>query len=93
MPKAAATLAAAKTGMQMFAVGKLYFSAGDYAKAAAVIAQALAKGGLEDTEGAQMLYGISLARQGKNAEASKAFAAIKEPKMAEVARLWIIKVR
>ncbi len=40
-----------------------------------------------------MLYGISLSRQGKNAEADKAFAAVKEPKFAEVAKLWIIKGR
>jgi tetratricopeptide (TPR) repeat protein len=93
LPKAAANLAAATTGPQMYAVGKLYFSAGDYANASAAIAKAAAKGGLEDADGAQMLYGISLARQGKSAEANKAFAAIKDPKMVEVARLWIIKGR
>jgi hypothetical protein len=93
LPKAAATLAAATTGPQMYSVGKLYFSAGDYANASVAIAKAIAKGGLEDAEGAQMLYGISLARQGKSAEADKAFSAIKDPKMVEVARLWIIKER
>jgi Tfp pilus assembly protein PilF len=91
LPKAAATLAAATTSPQMLAVGKLYFSAADYANASTALAKALARGGLPDIEGAQMLYGISLARQGKGAEADKAFAAIKDPKMAEVARLWIIK--
>ena len=52
LPKAAATLAAAKTGPQIFAVGKLYFSAGDYPNASAAISRALAKGGLPDTDGA-----------------------------------------
>jgi tetratricopeptide (TPR) repeat protein len=93
LPKAAATLAAAKTGEQMLAVGKLYFSAGDYQNASAAIGAALAKGGLADTDAAQMLYGISLARQGKVADANKAFTAIKDPKFAEVARLWMIKER
>jgi tetratricopeptide (TPR) repeat protein len=93
LPKAEAMLAAAKTGTQIYDVGKLYFSAGDYAKAAPVLAQAVAKGGLEDPDRVQMLYGISLSRQGKNTEANKAFAAVKEPKFAEVAKLWIIKGR
>ncbi len=93
LPKAATTLAAARTGMQIYDVGKLYFSAGDYAKAAPVLAQALAKGGLEDTDRGEMLYGISLSRQGKNAEANKAFAGVKDPQFAEVAKLWIIKGR
>ena len=91
LPKAGAMLAAATTGPQMYAVGKLYFSAGDYANASAAIARALAKGGLEDTDGADMLEGIALARQGKSTEADKAFTAIKDPKFAEVARLWMMK--
>jgi tetratricopeptide (TPR) repeat protein len=93
LPKAPAMLAAAKTGTQLFDVGKLYFSAGDYAQASPVLAQALAKGGLEDTDRVEMLYGISLSRQGKTAEANKAFADVKDAKFAEVAKLWIIKGR
>jgi tetratricopeptide (TPR) repeat protein len=93
LPKAAATLSAAQTGMQMYKVGMLYFSAGDYPNASAAIAKALAKGGLEDTDGAEMLYGIALSRQRKSAEADKAFAMVKDPKFAEVAKLWIIKDR
>jgi tetratricopeptide (TPR) repeat protein len=93
LPGAAAALAAAKTGMQMYDVGKLYFSAGDYANAAPAIAKALAKGGLEDSDRSEMLYGIALSRQGKTAEANKAFAAVRDPKFAEVAKLWVIKGR
>jgi tetratricopeptide (TPR) repeat protein len=93
LPKAAATLAAAKTGNDMVAIGKLYFSAGDYANASAALARALAKGGLKDLDSALMLQGIALSRQGKTAEADKAFAAIKDPKFAEVGKLWIIKGR
>jgi tetratricopeptide (TPR) repeat protein len=93
LPKADAMLAAARTGTQFFDVGRLYFSAGDYAKAAPAIAKALAAGGLEDTDRAEMLYGIALSRAGKLKEADKAFAAIKDPRFAEVAKLWIIKDR
>jgi tetratricopeptide (TPR) repeat protein len=93
LPKAAATLAAAQTGMQMYKVGMLYFSAGDYPNSAVALGKALAKGGLEDTDGAEMLHGIALSRQRKSAEADKAFAMVKDPKFAEVAKLWIIKDR
>jgi tetratricopeptide (TPR) repeat protein len=91
LPKAAAKLAAAKTGDEMYAVGKLYFSAGDYAQASGAFAKAIAKGGLADMDDANMMLGISLSRQGKRAEAAKAFAAVKDPKYAEVARLWTMK--
>jgi tetratricopeptide (TPR) repeat protein len=93
LPKAAAKLAAAKTGDEMHAVGKLYFSAGEYAKAADALRKALAKGGLSDVDAADMLFGIALSRDGKTADANKAFAAIKDPKFAEVAKLWILKGR
>jgi len=93
LPKAAGKLAAAKTGDEMYAVGRLYFSAGDYAKASDALRKAVAKGGLSDADEANMLLGISLAREGKKAEANKAFAAVKDPKFAEVARLWTIKDR
>ena len=91
LPKAAAKLAAAKTGDEMYAVGKIYFSAGDYAQASGAFAKAVAKGGLSDADDANMMLGIALSRQGKRAEAAKAFAAVKDPKYAEVARLWTMK--
>ena len=88
LPKAAATLAAAKTGDQMHDVGKLYFSAGDYAKSADALRKALAKGGLADADAANMLLGNALTRQGNRAEAAKAFDAIKDPKFLEIGKLW-----
>ena len=91
LPKAAATLAAATTAAQMYAVGKLYFSAGDYANASAAIGKALAKGGLAESDDALMLQGIAYSRQGKAADADKAFKAVKDPKFAEIAKLWMIK--
>jgi tetratricopeptide (TPR) repeat protein len=88
LPKAAGQLAAAKTGDEMLNIGKLYFSAGDYTQAASTVQKAIAKGGLSDPNGANMLLGIALKRKGDKAGATQAFAAVKDPKAAEVARLW-----
>lgn len=93
LAKAAGTLAAARTGQDMVAVGKLYFSAGEYAQAADALRKGIAKGGVADGDASNMLLGIALVRQGKNAEAIKAFDAVKDPKTAEVARLWKLKAR
>ena len=88
LPKAAAQLAAAKTGDELTKVGQLYFSAGDYAQASAALQKAVAKGGLTDADSVNMLTGIALKRKGDKAAAMKAFDAVKDPKFAEVAKLW-----
>jgi tetratricopeptide (TPR) repeat protein len=85
-------LAAAKTGNQMVGIGKLYFSIGDYEKAVDAIQKALAKGGVTDTDDANLLLGIANARLNKAAEAKAALDAVKNPTLAEVARLWKLKV-
>jgi hypothetical protein len=90
---AASQLASAKTGDQMVSIGKLYFSAGDYAKAADALQKGLAKGGVKDTDDANLLLGIANARLGKTAEAKAAFDAVKTPTLAEVARLWNLKLQ
>lgn len=87
------TLAAAKTGDAAYNVGKLYFSAADYAKAAAAMGKALTLPGLNDRDDANMEMGMAYARLGKKAEAIKAFDAVKDPKFAEVARLWKLHLR
>jgi tetratricopeptide (TPR) repeat protein len=88
LPKAAGQLAAAKTGEEIEKVGRLYFSAGDYAQSAAALQKAVAKGGVQDADGTNMLLGIALKRKGDKAGAIKAFDAVKDPKFAEVAKLW-----
>ena len=88
LPKAAAMLAAAKTGEDMVAVGSLYFSAGDYARSVDALRKGLAKGGVADADATNALLGVALARQGNKAEAAKAFDAIKDPKFAEIGKLW-----
>jgi len=81
-------LATAKSGNEMVALGKLFFSVGDYTKAADAIQKGIAKGGVTDLDDANALLGISQVRSGKPAEARAAFNAIKDPKLADVARLW-----
>jgi tetratricopeptide (TPR) repeat protein len=94
LPNAASALAGAKSGEEMFAVAKLLFSSGDYAKAADAARKAIAKGGLANADDANMLLGISLARiGGKNAEAGKAFDAVTGPKLVEIAKLWKLRLR
>lgn len=88
LPGADKALATAKTGNEMVAMGKLYFSVGDYQKAADAIRKGLTKGGVVDVEDANALLGIALTRSDKHAEARAAFDAIKDPKLAEIANLW-----
>jgi Flp pilus assembly protein TadD len=90
LPGAAKALAGAKTGSDMVAIGKLYFSAGDYANAADAIAKGLAKGGVTDTDDANALLGIALVRAGKPNDSRAPFAAVKDPKYAAVTRLWTL---
>jgi len=85
-------LAAAKTGNEMVATGKLFFSSGEYGKAADAIQKGLAKGGVTDADDARMLQGVALSRAGKGSEAAAAFSAVRDPKLADVARLWKLKV-
>jgi tetratricopeptide (TPR) repeat protein len=92
LPGADAALAAAKTGREMVAYGKLFFSSGEYAKAADAFRKGLAKGGVTDVDDANALLGIALARNGNDSEALEAFAGIKDPKFADVARLWKLYV-
>jgi tetratricopeptide (TPR) repeat protein len=90
LPGAAKALAAAKTGNEMVAIGKLYFSAGDYANSADAIQKGLAKGGVTDTDDANALLGVALVRAGKTADARAPFGAVKDPKYAAITRLWVL---
>jgi len=88
LPGADAALAAAKSGNEMVAMGKLFFSVGEYGKAADAFGKGLAKGGVSDADDANALLGIALTRAGKPAEAIAAFDKIRDPKLGEVAKLW-----
>jgi tetratricopeptide (TPR) repeat protein len=86
-------LASAKTADAAYKVGRLYFSAGEYAKSAAAMSKALTLPGLPDADDANMEMGVAYARLGKKTDAMKAFDAVKDPEFAEVARLWKLHLR
>ena len=64
-----------------------------FANAAAAPQKAIAKGGLTDADNAEMLLGIALKRKGDKAASQKAFDEVKDPKFAEIAKLWKIAAR
>jgi Tfp pilus assembly protein PilF len=92
LPGADQALAGAKTGNQMVAMGKLFFSVGEYAKAADAIRKGIAKGGVADADDANALLGIALTRGGRGSEAIEAFNQVRDPKLGEVAKLWKLYV-
>jgi tetratricopeptide (TPR) repeat protein len=92
LPGADAALAAAKSGNEMVALGKLFFSSAEYAKAADAFRKGIAKGGVTDVDDANALLGIALARGGQGAAAMEAFGLIKDPKLGEIGRLWKLHV-
>lgn len=92
LPGADKALAAAKTGNEMVATGKLFFSAGEYDKAADAIRKGLAKGGVTDVNDANALLGIAEVRGGQGQASFPAFDAINDAKLKEVASLWKLYV-
>jgi len=90
LPGADAALAAAKTGNEMVAMGKLFFSVGEFPKAADAFRKGLAKGLADkgDPDDVHALLGISLTRAGKGTEAVEAFNKIRDPKLGDVGKLW-----
>jgi len=92
LPGADKALEAAQTGNEMVATGKLFFSAGEYDKAADAIRKGLAKGGVTDVNDANALLGIAEVRAGKGQASFAAFDAINDPKLKEVAGLWKLYV-
>ena len=92
LPGADKALAAAKTGNEMVATGKLFFSVGEYGKAVDALRMGLEKGGVTDADDAQMLLGIALARAGQGPAAIEALGKVRDPKLAGIARLWKLYV-
>lgn len=89
---AAATkaVAAGTSGEDMYKAGRLYFGQGDYSKAVDALRKALAKGGVSNPDDANMLLGIALTRSNRNSDATKAFTQVKDPQLAEIARVWAL---
>jgi TolA-binding protein len=87
---AAKAVAAGTSGEDMYRAGRLYFSHGDYQKSADALRKALAKGGVSNPDDANMLLGIALTRSNRNGDATKAFTQVKNPQLAEIARVWAL---
>lgn len=87
---AAKSVAAGTSGEDMYQAGRLYFGQGNYPKAVDALRKALAKGGVSNADDANMLLGIALARTNRNSDANKAFTQVKDPKLAEIARVWAL---
>ena len=87
---AAKAVASGASGEDMYRAGRLYFSHGDYSKAVDALRKALAKGGVSNPDDANMLLGIALTRSNRNGDAAKAFTQVKDPQLAEIARVWAL---
>jgi len=80
---------AAPNGQKLNAVGFAYFGYEQYDKAADMLTQALAKGGLQNEADTRLLLGISQLKGGHADEANKTFAQVKgNDSLEQLAQLW-----
>jgi tetratricopeptide (TPR) repeat protein len=87
---AAKAVAGGTSGEDMYMAGRLYFGQGNYPKAVEALRKALTKGGVSNADDANMLLGIALTRSNRNSDAAKAFTQVKDPQLAEIARVWVL---
>jgi tetratricopeptide (TPR) repeat protein len=72
-------------------LGAAYLSYGDPAKAIEAITRGIGKGGVRNPDEAGILLGIAYLQSGNKEEAAKAFQTVnKDPKLAQIARLWLL---
>jgi tetratricopeptide (TPR) repeat protein len=72
-------------------LGAAYLSYGEPAKAVEAISRGIGKGGVRNPDEAGILLGIAHLRAGNKEEAAKAFQTVnKDPKLAQIARLWLL---
>jgi tetratricopeptide (TPR) repeat protein len=86
-----AALKTAQTVTAVVRIGDRYYGLGEYAKAADVYRQALAKPGA-DAAMVNLHLGMALARAGDKAGATAAFNAVTGPR-AEIAKFWLLYLR
>jgi tetratricopeptide (TPR) repeat protein len=85
---------ARKTGEYDVKVAETYFGYGRYAEAEEAAQRAMTKGGMKDPAEAQMVLGMSLAREGKNADAAATFAKVAgSANDQKIAHLWTLYVQ
>lgn len=74
-------------------LGAAYLSYGQNDKAIEALQRGLGKGGVKSPDEASLLLGVAYFRANNNAEAAKAFGAVKQdPALARIAKLWLLKV-
>jgi tetratricopeptide (TPR) repeat protein len=82
---------ARKTGDFDVKVAETYYGYGQYAEAEAAARRAMDKGGVKDAAEAPMVLGMSLAREGKNAEAVDVFSKVGgNANDKKIAHLWTL---
>ena len=91
LPSFAAQAAARKTGDYDVKLAETYFGYGRYAEAEEAARRANTKGGTKDPLEAQLILGMALAREGKNAEAADVLSKIggNTPNVT-IAHLWLV---
>jgi tetratricopeptide (TPR) repeat protein len=82
---------ARKVGDYDLKLAETYYGYGRYADAETAIRRAMSKGGIKDMAEANMVLGMALAQQGKNADAAAAFAKVTgNATETKIAHLWTI---
>ena len=82
----------ASQGQPSVGVGQAYLSYGMYDEAIAAIQAGLKKGGVTDTDEAQISLGIAQLKKGQKDAARQAFKAVKAyGKWADLAALWVLR--
>jgi hypothetical protein len=83
-----------KQGDYDLKLAEYYYGYGRYADSETAVRRAMSKGGVKDTAEMQMLLGMSLARQGKNADAADAFSKVSgNGNEQKIAHLWTLYVQ
>jgi hypothetical protein len=73
-------------------LGAAYLSYGQNDKAIEAIVRGLGKGGVKNSDEANLLLGIAYLRSSNKPEATKAFEAVsKDPGMVRIAKMWLLK--
>ena len=93
LPSQEAKAQAAPTGDPLVAVGEAYLSYGQADKAAGIISQGIAKGGLKYEEEANLLLGMAQLKSHSATEASGTFDKVgksDDQSYAQLGRLWIL---
>lgn len=91
LDKQDAAARAKPTGESDVKLGAAYLSYADLPKAIEALQRGLGKGGVKNTDEANMLLGIAQLRSGNKPEAAKAFQAVtQDPMMTRIAKLWML---